>query len=104
MERSITKTEVEQMQKENISLRVIDIRTADEFNKLHIPVAENIDAANLESKLSSFSKDDTIVCVCNKGHERSQNAAAILYNNGFENTFYLEGGTLGWFAPTPKGQ
>lgn len=83
------------------NLKVIDIRTADEFNKLHIPVAENIDAADLESKLSSFSKDDTIVCVCNKGHDRSQNAAESLYNNGFENTFYFEGGTLGWFAPNP---
>ena len=80
------------------SLKVIDIRTAAEFDKLHIPVAENIDAADLENNLSSFSKDDTIVCVCNKGHERSQNAAEFLYNNGFENTFYLEGGTLGWFA------
>ena len=98
MKKSITKTEVEQLQKENISLKVIDIRTTDEFNKLHIPVAENIDAADLESNLSAFSKNETIVCVCNKGHERSQNAAAFFYNNGFENTFYLEGGTLGWFA------
>lgn len=80
------------------NLKVIDIRTADEFNKLHIPVAENIDAADMERKLSSFSKDDIIVCICNKGHERSQNTAEFLYNNGFENTFYLEGGTLGWFA------
>ena len=79
------------------NLKVMDIRTAAEFNNLHIPVAENFDAADLGSKLSSFSKDDTIVCVCNKGHERSQSAAAFLYNSGFENTFYLEGGILGWF-------
>ncbi|HRH49134.1 MAG TPA: rhodanese-like domain-containing protein [Panacibacter sp.] len=90
--------EVEELQRENISFKLIDIRTADEFNKLHIPIAENIDATDLESKLSAFSKNDIIVCVCNKGHERSQSAAAFFYNNGFENTFYLQGGTLGWFA------
>ncbi|MEP6845008.1 MAG: rhodanese-like domain-containing protein [Panacibacter sp.] len=78
-------------------LKVIDIRTAAEFDKLHIPVAENIDTEDLKNKWSSFSKDDMLVCVCNKGHERSQNAAEFLFNNGFENTFYLEGGTLGWF-------
>ena len=57
------------------NLKVIDIRTAAEFDKLHIPVAENIDAEDLKNKLSSFSKDDTFICVCNKGHERSQSAA-----------------------------
>jgi len=97
--KAIALTELKELLAANTAgLKMIDIRTADEFNKLHIPVAENIEAADLESKLSSFSKSDTIVCVCNKGHERSQSAAAFLYNNGFENTFYLEGGTLGWFA------
>ena len=101
MKRAITKKEVEQLLKENIPVKLIDIRTVAEFNKLHIPVAENIDAEYLKNGMSLFSKDDTIVCVCNKGHERSQNAAEFLYNNGFENTFYLEGGTVGWFAPGP---
>ena len=97
--KAIALTELKELLAANTAnLKVIDIRTADEFNKLHIPVAENIDAADLESQLSSFSKEDTIVYVCNKGNERSQNAAAFLYNNGFENTFYLESGTLGWFA------
>lgn len=85
--------------------KLIDIRSAEEYNKLHIPAAENTPAEELQNKLSSFSKDDTIVCVCNKGHERSQNAAAFLFSNGFENSFYLEGGTVGWFdtpAPFPK--
>ena len=85
----------------NDSLQLIDIRSAEEYSKLHIPAAENMPADDLQNKLSSFSKDNTIICVCNKGHERSQNAAAFLVSNGFENTFYLEGGTLGWFAPNP---
>lgn len=82
----------------NASLKIIDIRSPEEYIKLHIPAAENIPAEELLNKLTSFSKDNTIICVCNKGHERSQNAAAFLVSNGFENSFYLEGGTLGWFA------
>ena len=101
MKQPITKLKVEELLKQNNSVKLTDIRTADEFSKLHIPLAENIDAADLESKLLSFSKDDIIVCVCNNGHERSQNAAEFLFNSGFENTFYLEGGTVGWFAPSP---
>ena len=81
----------------NGNLKLIDIRSAEEYSKLHIPVAENIPVEMLTEKSSSFNSADTIVCVCNKGHERSQSAAAFLVSNGFENTFYLEGGTLGWF-------
>ncbi len=79
-------------------LRVIDIRSAQEYGKLHIPVAENIPAELLNTESLPFSKSDLIVCVCNKGHERSQDAAALLLNNGFENSYYLEGGMQGWFA------
>ncbi|HRH60981.1 MAG TPA: rhodanese-like domain-containing protein [Chitinophagaceae bacterium] len=80
------------------SFKLIDIRSPEKYSKLHIPAAENIPAEELLNKLTSFSKDNTIICVCNKGHQRSQNAAAFLVSNGFENSFYLEGGTLGWFA------
>ncbi len=97
MKQSITKDQIEVLKKQNVPVRLIDIRLAQEFDKLHIPVAKNIDAEDLKNNLSSFSKDDTIVCICNKGHDRSQNAAEFLYNSGFENTFYLECGTLGWF-------
>jgi rhodanese-related sulfurtransferase len=101
--KAISLTELKNLLVANTAaLKIIDIRSSEEYDKLHIPVAENITVEELEYSLPSFSKDDTIVCVCNKGHERSQNAAEFFYNNGFENTFYLEGGTLGWFnAPNP---
>ena len=97
--RSISLTDLKNLlAAKKLNLKVIDIRSAEEYNKLHIPVSDNLVSEDLRNHLSSFSKDNMIVCVCNKGHERSQNAAAFLYNNGFENTFYLEGGVLGWFA------
>lgn len=96
--KAITLTELKNLLDLNSNLKLIDIRSAEEYVKLHIPAAENIPAEILEEKSLTFNKKDIIVCVCNKGHERSQNAAALLFSKGFKNSFFLEGGTLGWFA------
>jgi rhodanese-related sulfurtransferase len=64
---------------------------------LHIPYVVNIPSEKLQDVLTDFRKNDTIICVCNHGKERSKQAAELIYNAGFENTFYLEGGTSGWF-------
>ena len=81
----------------NPGLKIIDIRSAEEYNKLHIPMAKNIPVELLIDASAFFKKDDLLICVCNKGHERSQNAAALLFSKGFEHSFYLEGGTIAWF-------
>lgn len=99
LRKPISLTELKTLLKSGMSeLKLIDIRTAEEYNKLHIPTAENIPVEKLIDASASFAKDDRIVCVCNKGHERSQSAAELLVNNGFKNTYYLEGGMVGWFA------
>src|SRR5690349_23526035 len=98
MRRPITKREVEQLQQQNIIVRMVDIRTRQEYEKLHIPEAANIPSEELINNVSSFSKTDTIVCVCNHGKERSQHAAETLSTFGFTNTFYLDGGTAGWLS------
>ena len=98
MRRPIAKKEIAQLQQQNIIVRLIDIRSQQEYDKQHIPMAINIPSEELINNISSFSKMDTIVCVCNHGKERSQYAAETLYTFGFINTFYLEGGTAGWFS------
>ena len=100
MKQSITKAQVEQLQEENKSVKLVDIRSAAEYEKLHLPGTENIPAEDLPDRLIPLAKDHTIVCICNKGHDRSQNAAEFLYNNGFVQSFFLEGGTIGWLAET----
>src|SRR5436305_12308510 len=97
MRKPITKKEVEQLQ-QHVIVRLIDIRSQQEYEKQHIPAAINIPSEELMNNISSFSNMDTIVCVCNHGKERSQHAAETLYAVGFKNTFYLEGGTAGWFS------
>jgi rhodanese-related sulfurtransferase len=98
MQQPISKTELLQLADKQTTVKLIDIRSAAEFEKMHIPEAVNIPSEVLENNLQSFSKNDMIVCICNHGKERSQKAAAFLYNAGFTNTHYLTGGVGGWYA------
>jgi len=94
MAKAITKQQLEEMQSDKV--KMIDIRSKDEYEKLHIPESINIPAENLSKELAAFKEEDIIVCVCTYGKERGQQAAELLTNAGCENAFYLEGGTMGW--------
>ena len=79
-------------------LKVIDVRFPEEFHKQHLAFAENLPASELgNAKEKGFELTDTIVCVCNKGHERSQRAADKLSEMGYQKVFYLDGGMVEWF-------
>ena len=97
MRNPITKQEIETLINTGVSIRMIDIRSIGEYEKLHVPGVLNIPAEELHNRSDSFSKNGTIVCICNHGKERSQKAAEELYNAGFSHSFYLEGGIAGWF-------
>jgi len=97
MRGSITKQEVEALQQTDAIVKLVDIRSTEEYEMVHIPKVMNIPAEDLRDNMIVFDKEDTIVCICNHGKEPSQHAAEFLYNAGFTNTFYLIGGTLGWF-------
>ncbi|HEX5154849.1 MAG TPA: rhodanese-like domain-containing protein [Parafilimonas sp.] len=97
MRKSITKAKLTGFNKRNVAVKLVDIRSTGEYDALHIPGAVNIPAEELETRQDSFTKSDVIVCVCNHGSERSQQAAELLYNLGFQNTYYLTGGINAWF-------
>ncbi|WP_170970951.1 rhodanese-like domain-containing protein [Ilyomonas limi] len=84
------------LQQTNASVKMVDIRAIEEYEKQHIPRVMNIPAEHLNDNLIVFDREDIIVCICTHGKERSQQAAELLYHQGFKNTFYLLGGTAGW--------
>ena len=94
MAKPITKQQVQEMQSGKV--KMIDIRSKEEYEKLHIPEAINIPAEDLSKELAAFEEEDIVVCVCTYGKERGQQAAELLTNAGCKNAFYLEGGTMGW--------
>ena len=63
---------------------------------MHVPGAVNIPAETLAGTNIKLAANDTIVCICNKGQERSQHAAETIAAMGFAHVYYLEDGTFGW--------
>jgi rhodanese-related sulfurtransferase len=98
MQKPITKQQVEEMQNQKRAVKLIDIRPPEEYEKMHVPGSLNIPASTIAENSTEFGKDDTIVCICTKGLERSQNAAETFSAMGFANVFYLEDGAVGWLA------
>ena len=97
MQQPITRQQIEELQ-ENNSVKLIDIRTPEEYEKMHVPGAVNMPAETIAGNIKKFATNDTIVCICNKGQERSQNAAETIAGMGFTKVFYLKDGTFGWLA------
>jgi rhodanese-related sulfurtransferase len=98
MPQPITKKQVDELQQQNNSVKLIDIRTPEEYEKMHIPGAVNIPAEKIPGSSTAFAVNDTIVCVCTKGQERSQHAAEAIAAMGFTSVYYLKEGTIGWLA------
>lgn len=98
MQQPITKQQIEELQQQNNTVKLIDIRTPAEYEKMHVPGALNMPAEKIAENISKFAANDTIVCICNKGQDRSQNAAETIASIGFANVFYLKDGTVGWLA------
>jgi rhodanese-related sulfurtransferase len=96
MPKKIAKKEVENLFRENKTVHLADVRSKEEYDKAHIAEADNISIDRLME--AGYSTDDVIVCICNHGNQRSQQAATFLNERGFENAFYLEGGTAGWLG------
>jgi NADPH-dependent 2,4-dienoyl-CoA reductase/sulfur reductase-like enzyme/rhodanese-related sulfurtransferase len=62
--------------------QIVDVRTAAEFEKKHIPHAVNIPLDSLRDRLQELSQEREIWVVCGVG-QRAYNATRILQQNGF---------------------
>ena len=98
MQQPITKQQVKELQLQNSTVKLIDIRPPAEYEKMHVPGSLNMPAETIAESIAKLDTKDTIVCICTKGLERSQNAAEAISGMGFTNVFYLEEGAVGWLA------
>ncbi len=103
MQKCFALAELEQLQKRMADQFIlIDVRSPGEFALKHIPGAINIPLDELETRSSRFLKSEVIITTCGKGGGRSEQAAALLNQLGFEKVNFLCGGTLGWFEAQEK--
>jgi rhodanese-related sulfurtransferase len=74
-------------------LRVVDIRSTEEFNALHIPTAERISLSDLAK--TAFRRDETIV-LYSEGGTHSGQGWVFLRALGYTRVYFLRGGLSEW--------
>jgi rhodanese-related sulfurtransferase len=77
-------------------VKIIDVRSIEEFNESHIPEAIHFELINFNVAESLFKKTDILITTCGKGGGRSISASEKLKELGFTNSKWLCGGTIGW--------
>lgn len=80
---------------------LVDVREAAEFAFEHIPGAKSIPFGQLEKTCEALPKDETIYVVCRTGN-RSDMAARLLKEKGFEDVLNVVPGMSDWTGPTEK--
>lgn len=77
-------------------IRVLDVRTAEEFAAGHVPGAKNYPMDVLDSAIAAIAPDQGVLVVCEAG-QRSQKATEYLIRRGLK-AVSLKGGILAWRA------
>jgi len=84
---------------------VVDVRKPVEFGIGHVPGAVNIPVEELEERLVEVSSGNGVLVYCING-SRTRQAEPILYTNGIDNVYHLEGTFYAWIEgkhPIEKG-
>ena len=86
-------------------IRVIDVRSAQEFSGPHFDQAENMPLSHLAELMQDQPRDNAYLVHCAGGY-RSSAAVTLLQSMGFATVFDLEGGFkpsyVGSSAPAPS--
>lgn len=79
--------------------QIIDICSAEEFQRGHLPQAKHIPLAELESKLAGAVKNKQLplILTCASGI-RSARGVAVAKKLGYEKAYSLSGGLSAWRA------
>lgn len=81
------------------SIRIIDVRTPEEFAEGHIERAELFDfnAGGFSEQIAELDRGATYFVYCRSGN-RSGQATAIMAELGFTHVYDLDGGIVSWLA------
>ena len=74
---------------------VVDVRKPVEFGVAHIPGAKNIPLDEIEKRLDALRNENGVLIYCING-ARTRQAEPLLYSNGIDNVFHLDGALQGW--------
>jgi hydroxyacylglutathione hydrolase len=74
---------------------VVDVREPWEYKQGHVPGALLIPLGQLASRLGELDPEKPVALICQSG-SRSQSAAALLGQKGFQTIYNVSGGTSAW--------
>ena len=102
--KSLTQPEAVKMIAEKPDAIVLDVRTADEYEKKHIPNAISVPLEEFQNGnfASLPDKNATILIYCWTGR-RAQDTAQILVEKGYKNVYEF-GGMVDWTGPVVGAQ
>ena len=76
---------------------LLDVRTPEEWDQVHIPGAYLIPLDELQVRIDEVPKYDGVVIYCRSGN-RSRQALTLLQDAGFTNVYSLAGGIQDWIG------
>ncbi|MBL7812162.1 MAG: MFS transporter [Bacteroidetes bacterium] len=82
-------------------VKLLDVRSAAEYNEAHIPNAIHVALDELDVRLNELNRKETIITVCGKGGGRSAAGAKRLRELGYK-AKWLCGGTFAWLGIHPE--
>ncbi len=94
----LSQNEWEAMHRSKDETIILDVRTLEEYNQVHIPNARLIDIQNPPNflqELELLNRSKTYLVYCRSG-ARSSQACMLMKNKGVENCFNLLGGINQW--------
>ena len=77
------------------SVQIVDIRDDESFAAGHIESASHLHNGNMQQFVDGADLEAPLLVYCYHGH-MSQGAAAYLAEQGFEDTYSLDGGYEAW--------
>jgi len=78
-------------------IKIIDVRSSEEYQVNHIPGAVNVELSQLKTLYGNIKKSEKLITVCGKGGGRSTEAARLLRQMGYS-AHWLCGGTNKWLG------
>jgi rhodanese-related sulfurtransferase len=91
--------QLEELLRERADVRLLDVRTAGEYDSVHIRGAYNVPLDTLGEHADEIraSVEAPVVLICQSGN-RARQAEAALKECTMRNVHVLEGGMIGWLA------
>lgn len=91
----VTPEQLDQMRRVNPELRLLDVRSREEFEAVHIEGSVLMSQPVMQEMLSTWPRDRAFVVVDHQG-KYGLDAAAYFLGHGFENVRCLQGGIDAW--------